>query len=151
MSRLNAIVGAVLVLAACGPGPVAPAPHVAITTTTTERINTLPDFGSKSPVSRPTRVSRSVARSRPATQQLRPAGDDVWRRLANCESSNGRDSANGRYHGFFQWSLATWAGMGYSGDPHTYSYEFQKAASVRLQARSGWGQWPTCARKLGLL
>ena len=27
----------------------------------------------------------------------------------------------------------------------------QLQAAKRLQARSGWGQWPSCARRLGLL
>jgi len=29
--------------------------------------------------------------------------------------------------------------------------EVQIAAAQRLQARSGWGQWPSCAKRLGLI
>lgn len=61
-----------------------------------------------------------------------------------------RVSKSGKYRGAFQFSLATWAGVGETGDPITYTYAHQKAAAIRLQARSGWGQWPTCSRKLGL-
>ena len=37
-----------------------------------------------------------------------------------------------------------------SGNPVDYDYGTQLAAAQRLQARSGWGQWPHCARRLGL-
>lgn len=75
---------------------------------------------------------------------------DVWWALAQCESPTGRDSDSGRYHGYFQFTLSTWASVGGTGDPHEYSYEEQRAMAQKLQARSGWGQWPACARKLGL-
>lgn len=80
-------------------------------------------------------------------------GGDVWAALARCESGGNptAHSRSGRYHGAFQFSLATWRSVGMSGDPHTHSYAEQLAAAKRLQARSGWGQWPACARKLGLL
>lgn len=95
--------------------------------------------------------ARPTAPSEPReTIQDNSIGDDVWRRLANCEASRGQDSANGSYHGFFQFSLATWHSVGESGDPHTYSYEHQQAAAQRLQSRSGWGQWPKCSRTIGV-
>lgn len=75
----------------------------------------------------------------------------MWRRLANCESPTGRDSSTGKYHGYFQFSLATWQSVGETGDPHTYSYEHQKAAAQRLASRaSPYTQWPVCwARAVG--
>lgn len=107
---------------------------------------------------RPVRAARTKRPSpvRPApVRTSKPAGDgptgnDVWMALARCEAAAGQDSASGRYHGFFQFSLATWQSVGESGDPHTYSYEHQRAAAQRLQARSGWGQWPRCSLRLGL-
>jgi hypothetical protein len=78
-------------------------------------------------------------------------GGDIWRRLANCEAADGRDSAGGRYHGYFQFTLSSWQRVGMSGDPHTYPYDVQRAAAQRLQALAGWGQWPVCARRLGLI
>jgi hypothetical protein len=76
----------------------------------------------------------------------------VWAALAECES-NGNPRAvggGGRYHGAFQFSIGTWRSVGGSGLPTDHSYEVQLAAAKRLQARSGWSQWPACARKLGL-
>lgn len=101
---------------------------------------------------RPEKVSRSkstttIARPRPRVQ------GDIWGALARCESGgNPRAvSSTGRYRGAFQFSIATWQGIGETGDPIDYSYEHQLAAAKRLQARSGWGQWPRCSRRLGLI
>lgn len=72
-------------------------------------------------------------------------------RLAQCESG-GRwniNTGNG-YYGGLQFSPATWRSIGFSGLPHQHSREVQIQAGQKLQARSGWGQWPACARKLGL-
>ena len=98
------------------------------------------------------RVSRSAPRTTVARPKL-PASGDVWARLAMCESGMRptAHSSTGRYHGAFQFSLATWHSLGYSGDPHTYPYAVQLEAAQRLQRRSGWGQWPACAKKLGLI
>lgn len=81
------------------------------------------------------------------------ASGDVWGRLAACESGGNPRAVNpsGKYRGAFQFSMATWHGVGMTGDPIDHSYAEQLAAAQRLQARSGWGQWPQCARKLGLL
>jgi hypothetical protein len=73
-------------------------------------------------------------------------------RLSWCESG-GRANAvsrSGKYLGAFQFSLQTWHGIGMAGSPIDYPYDVQLEAAKRLQARSGWGQWPVCARKLGL-
>ena len=78
--------------------------------------------------------------------------DDVWHRLADCES-NGNAAAvsrSGKYRGAFQFSIPTWRSLGYAGDPINHPYTTQLAAAKKLQARSGWGQWPACARRLGL-
>jgi resuscitation-promoting factor RpfA len=72
-------------------------------------------------------------------------------RLAQCESG-GRwniNTGNG-YYGGLQFSPTTWRSIGYSGLPHQHSREVQIQAGQKLQARSGWGQWPACSRKLGL-
>lgn len=77
---------------------------------------------------------------------------DIWTALAKCES-NGNPNAvsrNGLYFGAYQFSLATWRSIGETGRPTDYSYGYQLAAAKRLQARSGWGQWPACSRKLNL-
>ena len=79
-----------------------------------------------------------------------PAGD-VWASLADCESGgNAATNTGNGYYGAFQFSLPTWRSVGETGLPSDYSYSHQRAAAQRLQARSGWGQWPACSRKLGL-
>ncbi|MGH9074109.1 MAG: transglycosylase family protein, partial [Acidimicrobiales bacterium] len=55
------------------------------------------------------------------------------------------------YYGAYQFSAATWAGLGYRGLPSQASPAEQDQAAARLQAGSGWGQWPTCSAMLGLV
>ncbi|EFQ83768.1 Transglycosylase-like domain protein [Aeromicrobium marinum DSM 15272] len=79
-------------------------------------------------------------------------GDSVWDRLAQCESGgNWATNTGNGYYGGVQFSLPTWRSMGGSGLPSEASREEQIQRASALQARSGWGQWPSCARKLGLL
>lgn len=77
---------------------------------------------------------------------------DVWGALAACESGGNPRAVGGggRYFGAFQFSLKTWQSMGMSGNPVDYSFTAQLSVAQRLQARSGWLQWPHCARVLGL-
>lgn len=76
----------------------------------------------------------------------------VWDRLAQCESGGNWSINTGNgYYGGLQFTLSTWRGVGGSGYPHQASREEQIARGQILQARSGWGQWPACAAKLGLL
>lgn len=83
-----------------------------------------------------------------------PISGDVWHALATCETGGKMDNPNtgNGYYGYFQFDRGTWQDeMGMPGLPHHFSYEEQKAVAQRLQARAGWGRWPHCARKLGLL
>lgn len=85
----------------------------------------------------------------PATPAPPPRGD-IWAALANCESHHQNEvGGGGRYFGYFQFSLATWHSLGLAGNPMDYSYEDQRAAAQRLVARSGWGQFPVCSRRIG--
>jgi peptidoglycan hydrolase CwlO-like protein len=72
--------------------------------------------------------------------------------IRQCESGGNysEDTGNG-YYGAYQISESTWESLGYSGLPSEASPATQDAAAAALQARSGWGQWPTCAAMLGLL
>lgn len=71
--------------------------------------------------------------------------------LRNCESGGNYSINTGNgYYGAYQFSAQTWRGVGFSGLPHQASPSTQDAAARALQARSGWGQWPACSRKLGL-
>lgn len=78
--------------------------------------------------------------------------DAIWAALARCESSGNPKAVGGggRYFGAFQFSLGTWRSVGGTGNPTDHSYAVQLEAAKRLQARSGWSQWPACARRLGL-
>lgn len=77
----------------------------------------------------------------------------VWAALARCESGGNPSivSRNGLYHGLYQFTVSTWRSVGGSGLPSQASAAEQTKRAQILQARSGWGQWPGCARKLGLL
>ena len=73
-------------------------------------------------------------------------------KLRQCESG-GRytlNTGNG-YFGAYQFSASTWSRLGFSGLPHQAPAAIQDDAARKLQAKAGWGQWPACARKLGLL
>lgn len=100
-------------------------------------------------------------RPAPAATPARPTGSGgggapssgVWASLAQCESGGNPSivSANGMYHGLYQFSVPTWRSVGGSGLPSQASAAEQTSRAQALQARSGWGQWPGCARALGLL
>ena len=89
---------------------------------------------------------------RPRPSLAGPVTDDIWAALSRCEAGGRPDavSRSGKYFGAFQFSLGTWHNVGMSGSPIDYPYEVQLDAAKRLQAHSGWGQWPVCSRKLGL-
>ena len=92
----------------------------------------------------------------PPPPQPRPGDPNdpaSWERLAQCESGGNPTivSANGLYYGLYQFSLGTWAAVGGSGLPSQASPAEQTMRAQILQARAGWGQWPACAAKLGLL
>gem|GEM_PF-2666737 len=80
------------------------------------------------------------------------ASGDVWEALRNCEAGGNysRNSGNG-YYGAYQFSKRTWDSMGTGyAYAHEAPPEVQDDAARRLQARSGWGQWPACSRKIGV-
>lgn len=110
-------------------------------------------------IARRQRAARSATRQRvvpapptpkPVTAAARPSNDLIWQRLRNCEAGGryDRNSGNG-YYGAYQFSAGTWRSLGYKGLPHQAPPEVQDEAARKLQARSGWGQWPACARRIG--
>ncbi len=87
-------------------------------------------------------------------------GDTVWDDLAQCESG-GRwnlNTGNGFYGGL-QFLHSTWitasnkVGLGHIEYAHQATREEQIMAAEWLvkAAKSGFGQWPACSRKLGLI
>jgi uncharacterized protein YabE (DUF348 family) len=76
----------------------------------------------------------------------------VWAQLAQCESGGNPSTNTGNgYYGLYQFSLSTWQAVGGSGLPSEASAAEQTKRAQILQQRAGWGQWPHCAAKLGLL
>ena len=81
----------------------------------------------------------------------RPSADGLnWAALAACESGGRPNavSASGKYRGMYQFSTATWASVGGSGDPAAASADEQTFRAQQLYARSGAGQWPHCGPRL---
>jgi len=102
------------------------------------------------PVSTAPPAPPSTHTTTPTTTAAAGAGG-VWLSLRQCESGNdyAANTGNG-YYGAYQFSLSTWAGLGYPGQPDQAPAAMQDKAAAELQARSGWGQWPACAAALGL-
>jgi resuscitation-promoting factor RpfB len=97
---------------------------------------------------RPAAATPASSGSTPAATA--PSGS-VWDQLAQCESGGNWSTNTGNgYYGGVQFSLGTWRAYGGSGYPHENSREQQIAIASKLQAAAGWGQWPSCSRKLGL-
>jgi hypothetical protein len=152
MHRLIAGVGLLaLALTACGNRtPDGPPPHIVAIGVPTTATTAAPPPPAPPPQVALVRASRSAPRARPASATQSVVGDDVWARLARCESGGNPRAVGGRgkFFGAFQFTLQTWHGMGMAGNPIDYSYADQLATAKRLQARSGWRNWPVCARRV---
>ncbi len=66
--------------------------------------------------------------------------------IAACESGGDPRAigGGGLYRGKYQFSVATWQGVGGSGDPAAASEAEQDLRAAILYERSGPGQWPVC-------
>jgi hypothetical protein len=66
--------------------------------------------------------------------------------IASCESGGdpAAVSADGAYHGKYQFDYGTWAGVGGSGDPAAASEAEQDYRAALLYARGGSSPWPIC-------
>ena len=77
--------------------------------------------------------------------------DDVWARLRRCEAGGRYDLDRGNgFYGAYQFTAATWHGLGYEGLPHEAPPAVQDEAARRLKARIGWSPWPACSRRIGV-
>ena len=78
------------------------------------------------------------------------AEEQNWAGLAKCESGGSATivSASGKYHGLYQFSVATWKSVGGTGLPSEASADEQTRLAKALWVRSGPGQWPHCQRYL---
>ena len=86
------------------------------------------------------------SRERTARAEAAPPVPPQLQAIAACESgANPRAvSSNGTYRGKYQFSTATWQGVGGKGDPAAASEAEQDRRAAMLYARSGSGQWPVC-------
>jgi hypothetical protein len=66
--------------------------------------------------------------------------------IASCESGGNPAavSADGAYHGKYQFDYGTWASVGGSGDPAAAPEAEQDYRAAMLYARSGSSAWPNC-------
>jgi peptidoglycan hydrolase-like protein with peptidoglycan-binding domain len=73
--------------------------------------------------------------------------DPVLARIAVCESGGDPTavSADGRYHGKYQFSRATWRAMGGTGNPARAAEAEQDRIAAKLLAQAGTSPWPNCA------
>lgn len=82
------------------------------------------------------------------------ANGSVWDRLAECESGGNWSINTGNgYYGGVQFSAPTWNAMGgqkYAPTADKATRAQQIDIASKLQAQSGWGQWPACSSSLGL-
>ena len=70
----------------------------------------------------------------------------ILRQIAQCESGgNPRAiSPGGQYRGKYQFSRATWRGLGGSGDPAAAPEWLQDRMALKLYRQSGTAPWPNC-------
>ena len=82
-------------------------------------------------------------------------GGTVWDRLAQCEATgNWAINTGNGFYGGLQFTQSTWLGFGggqYAPLAHLATREQQIEVAIKTQAAQGWGAWPACAKKLGLL
>lgn len=90
----------------------------------------------------------------PAPAKADPTREDVWDRVALCESGdNWRANTGNGYYGGLQFSRLTWNSFGggaYAGTAN-YATRWQQITIAEKMVRAqGWGAWPTCSVKAGV-
>lgn len=88
-------------------------------------------------------------KQQPAAQQQSGGGLN-WSALAACESggNSGIVSANGMYHGLYQFDVQTWRSVGGSGLPSQASAAEQTKRAQILYNQRGSSPWPVCGSRL---
>ncbi|WP_246036623.1 resuscitation-promoting factor [Cellulomonas telluris] len=103
------------------------------------------------PAARPASPAAPAAGGTPGPIAAGGSADSLnWAALARCESGGRVDavSSTGKYHGLYQFSVATWQSVGGAGLPSQASADEQTARAKMLYNRSGAGQWPHCGKNL---
>jgi LysM repeat protein len=74
----------------------------------------------------------------------------IWACIRQHESGGNYATNTGNgYYGAYQFALPTWRSLGGTGLPSSAPSSVQDALAQKLQARSGWGQWPVTSRACG--
>ena len=143
-----------VVLALCAGAIAAPIPVAALA-------QTGPDVGDvaaeavmhKAELRKEARTAKRAAARRVAEKRQAKAAASVpvppqLEAIAACESGGDPTavSADGTYHGKYQFSVETWAAMGGSGLPSQAPEAEQDMRAAMLYAQSGPGQWPVCGQ-----
>ena len=91
--------------------------------------------------------------SAPSDRSLDAASLDpatVLAKIAECESGGDITavSADGRYHGKYQFSIATWERLGGTGKPEEAPENVQDTYAAALYAEQGLKPWPACSEQI---
>ena len=91
-------------------------------------------------------LAASSAAATTRTTRSRSGGSATLAGIAQCESGGNPTavSSSGRYRGKYQFSRATWRGLGGSGDPAAAPESVQDAMAAKLYAQRGASPWPAC-------
>jgi peptidoglycan hydrolase CwlO-like protein len=126
------------------------------TTTTVEAspdttTTTTTDPSTTTSTTTPVTVTEAPVVAAPASPVASGSTPADFAALAQCESSgNYSENTGNGFYGAYQFSQATWTGLGFPGEPDQEPAAMQDEAAEELEARSGWAQWPACSAALGL-
>ncbi|OKL46329.1 hypothetical protein BSR28_07270 [Boudabousia liubingyangii] len=109
-----------------------------------------PSSDGKAPAAKQPEAKKPEAKKPEAPAKGSVPSSGVWHALAMCESGGNPRLVHGPYHGLYQFTVSTWRSVGGSGLPSQASPAEQLKRAKIIQARSGWGQWPACSRKIGV-
>ena len=139
------------VIAMSHPAP-ARAGALTLALTLTAMLTTLAPLGggtAAAATSRSKVTARHSAGAASHTRASRRADRLNWKALARCEAGGNPRAANpAGYYGLYQFTVATWRGVGGHGYPNHASRGEQTLRAKKLFQRSGSSPWPTCGRRL---
>jgi soluble lytic murein transglycosylase-like protein len=139
------------VIAMSRPAP-ARAGALTLALTLTAMLTTLAPLGggtAAAATSRSKVTARHSAGAASHTRASRRADRLNWKALARCEAGGNPRAANpAGYYGLYQFTVATWRGVGGHGYPNHASRGEQTQRAKKLFQRAGSSPWPHCGRRL---
>jgi hypothetical protein len=134
--------------------PVTTPPNPTVPASSVEPVSPVPTAILTAPASGGTAFVAEVVPAIP-DPRLEPALDWYdWDRLAECESGGRWDVQGSRYGGGLQILTSTWQNFGgteFAPVPGQATREQQIVVARAIEAAAGWRQWPSCAKRVGLL